>query len=88
MADKIDDGGPAFPVLKKEDTQQFTALGITSKQFTYEGGMSLRDWFAGMATDDDVSDILSRIEISRAAAKYIHADNMIFQRTCKPPTSS
>lgn len=35
MSDKIDDGGPAFP--HSEDDR------------AYQGGMSLRDWFAGQA---------------------------------------
>ena len=35
MADKINDGGPAFPPM--HDPQ------------THVSGMSLRDWFAGMA---------------------------------------
>ena len=36
MSDKINDGGPAFPIQG--------GLGLNSTK-----GMSLRDWFAGMA---------------------------------------
>lgn len=35
MTDKIDDGGPAFPVVDED--------GMASR------GMNLRDWFAGQA---------------------------------------
>ncbi|MFN7611072.1 MAG: hypothetical protein ACK5QX_09095 [bacterium] len=44
MTDKIDDGGPAFPIPE----QQFTdGVMIVSKQGA--DGMSIRDWFAGRA---------------------------------------
>lgn len=40
MADKIDDGGPAFQVFRQH------ALGRVEND---NNGMSLRDWFAGQA---------------------------------------
>ena len=42
MSDQIDDGGPAFPHLRRHIADN-TYIPIA------EGGMSLRDWFAGMA---------------------------------------
>jgi len=42
---KIEDGGPAFPTIRSEYNFPHQAVGI----FTHQTGMSLRDWFAGMA---------------------------------------
>lgn len=42
---KIDDGGPAFPVIPPCDES-----GISEPGYPYPAqGMSLRDWFAGQA---------------------------------------
>lgn len=43
MADKIDDGGPAFP------QHQFVPTGGGAGHWHQAGGMTLRDWFAGQA---------------------------------------
>lgn len=43
MADTRNNGGPAFP------RHQFTPLGQGQGQWSVEGGMTLRDWFAGDA---------------------------------------
>lgn len=73
MADKIEDGGPAFPSLLDEGAK-------------YVEGMSLRDWFAGQAlasawnafdkgyfeSDDPANDI--------AKAAYQQADAMLKAR--------
>ena len=48
MSEKIDDGGPAFPLT--ED-----AVNFKNKDFPMQG-MSLRDWFAGMALQGILSD--------------------------------
>lgn len=39
----IHDGGPAFP------TERFNSYGNGAGVTTRDGGMSLRDWFAGQA---------------------------------------
>lgn len=45
MTKQIDDGGQAFP-----DSLQFSSLGnCANSTAELRGGMSLRDWFAGMA---------------------------------------
>lgn len=71
------DGGPAFP------------SGIW-KDSPY--GMSIRDYFAAKASDNDISEIMARIEnteydglgrintITRQQARYIHADAMLEAR--------
>ena len=46
---KIDDGGPAFPV-ECEFTQDGKVRGLQTGNYSgWETGMTLRDWFAGMA---------------------------------------
>lgn len=71
MANKIDDGGPAFPWHQTVDNQDNL-------------GMSLRDWFAGMA----LCGILGCIrefeggdnKFGRAKVAYEHADAMLKAR--------
>lgn len=46
-ASPIDDGGPAFPVSCVQPGAVADALGVEKDGGVY--GMSLRDWFAGMA---------------------------------------
>ena len=73
------DGGAAYPEQKKYTDchgHEITAL---------EGGMFLRDWFAGTATDGDVEfmkkvlDALKMIS-TPVACRYAHADAMIAER--------
>ncbi len=73
----INDGGPAFPC-------------VDAKGFTSEG-MSLRDWFAANASDDDIENHHRRI-MQRTACrptteqcKYAYADAMIQARTAADP---
>jgi hypothetical protein len=72
----IDDGGPAFP-----GQVDHGAAGIES--FV---GMTLRDYFAAKASEDDIKDILEWKDIlectncSRQEARYIHADAMLKAR--------
>ena len=44
---KIDDGGPAFPTLEQKTSYKHSEQGVD--YMSLEGGMSLRDWFAGQA---------------------------------------
>lgn len=63
------DGGPAFPVEKLK--------------FYDMPGMSLRDWLAGQASEEDIRDMQACKEpgvISRQTARYMHADAMLVQR--------
>lgn len=65
----MNDGGPAFPTN-----------AINNSGFE---GMSLLDWFAGMATDDDLRSIIADSECgnrppcSRSVARFRHADAMV-----------
>ncbi len=65
----INDGGPAFPVHD---------LGIHG---TY--GMSLRDWFAGMAMQAWLSGGARSAEIVVAESAYRYADAMLAAREAK-----
>lgn len=69
---KINDGGPAFPMV--------VVNGFNS--VSPEGGMSLRDWFAGMAMQGciaaDASGGISNGNITEFAYKV--ADAMIAER--------
>lgn len=50
MTSKIDDGGLAFPVVKSSLMRDHAReAGRFTEDYTSEGGMSLRDWFAGQA---------------------------------------
>ena len=73
---KNDDGGPAFPIPY-------------GQIMSIEGmGMSLRDWFAGQATEEDIDahqeyakDIGGMVpKYTREQAKYRYADAMIAAR--------
>ena len=46
MENKIKDGGSAFPTQHEETIH---GKEYSSKHTVYNSGMSLRDWFAGMA---------------------------------------
>jgi hypothetical protein len=64
------DGGLAFPVenIRSENTRT---------------GMSLRDWFAGQATDADINGFIASKswgQVSRSEARYMFADAMLAER--------
>jgi len=75
----INDGGPAFPnpALANEAFSPHCDLS----------GMTLRDWFAGTATDMDVVKYQNWNakehwpEFTRAQARFLYADAMIAART-------
>lgn len=82
---EINDGGPAFPSLPvqmqiDESTGMLSPLGFD--------GMSLRDWFAAAASDNDIASIESDfwddkgewVKRTRAERRYIFADTMIKAR--------
>jgi hypothetical protein len=78
MENKKFDGGPAFPVVFDGNIKS--------------NGMSLRDYFATHASEEDISEIMCRLEntefdgcervfkITRQQAKFIHADAMLKER--------
>ena len=81
---KINDGGPAFPCSTYKD--------IFPNERTRHSGLSLRDYFAAKANEEDIQAVLfihtmkqvpldeNQITISRQQARYIHADAMLKAR--------
>lgn len=77
--DKINDGGPAFPYDNWEGDGQPDC----------NPGMSLRDWFAGMALQGYLSahsghDVMMPDECRTAVRAYGYADAMLEARKPKP----
>ena len=80
------DGGPAFPTGQNANPGNPTPI--------LDNGMSLRDWFAGQATEEDIEAHLggevcveSGRKInkrSRESAKYHYSDAMLAARKEKP----
>ena len=85
MRDTIKDGGPAFPRAGFETTYP------TDKGNPVEG-MSLRDWFAGMALQGICDSLPIRQDLKasntecRARFCYAQADAMLVQREKATPT--
>lgn len=73
MNEKINDGGPAFPMQDWDEC-------IHSRRS--ETGMTLRDWFAGMALQGTVANPVSGGEkwTTLAEAAYTAADAMLSAR--------
>lgn len=67
---KISDGGPAFPVKKWREEGHYE-------------GLSIRDWFAGMALQGMVANpSIGSLETDQFASDaYLYADAMIARRT-------
>ena len=72
------DGGTAFPMASGPEPRVDSATHFNE-------GMSLRVWFAGHATEEDVTHWLEIMQlnkkpVTREEAKYIYADAMIAER--------
>lgn len=68
MADKINDGGPAFP------------MPISNGGYSIIAGMSLRDWFAGMAMQAIVGSFRQTMRGKENARYDSDADLTTFDR--------
>jgi len=69
----IDDGGFAFP------TSSYNRY--TGNYSTPQGGMSLRDYFAATATDEDIKYLLQHNPYTPTQKiRYMHADLMLKER--------
>ena len=77
---KIDDGGPAFPHMKRPRPDLGT--GVT-ETFT-DGGMSLRDWFAGQALRARYGNGSAMTAEDAAHLAYQLADAMLEARRVQP----
>lgn len=86
-----DNGGPAFPGLNAV----FTGLDSDGGE-RYEtepiSGMTLRDYFAAKASEEDIQKfmphhssfqgvaITEHLAVTRQQARYMHADQMLLER--------
>ena len=77
------DGGPAFP-CQVDEVLKWERKGL--EVFTLSGGMSLRDWFAGMALShiagsnfDHITKALPKLN-DIAKECYSYADAMLTER--------
>ena len=78
MSTPINDGGPAFPHFKTDPYSSKVEL-------CPQGGMTLRDYFAGQALAGALADPtcdISPVELAKIA--YREADAMIAEREAKP----
>lgn len=84
MADrkKFDDGGPAFPNEALIDQGYYYPKAVR-----IVGGMSLRDWFAGMALAEVPDPIGEKDAPKTAMLAYAIADAMIALRRSPIPKS-
>jgi hypothetical protein len=73
----IDDGGTAFPIPEHVETD-----GVTMLRREGSPGMSLRDWLAGQALEEDIQWHIrfKSNRITREQARYAYADTMIEAR--------
>jgi hypothetical protein len=74
--DGINDGGPAFP---HRAIAHYVSDGKSGAEpvFTTEGGMTLRDWFAGQA----LAGMVPEAAKNKAEAAYAIADAMLAERS-------
>jgi hypothetical protein len=69
-------GGPAFP----EKRVSVDPLDRDKLRSVYLPGMSLRDYFAAHASEEDIKFYQSAYGCRRESARYKHADDMILER--------
>lgn len=73
MTDKKD-GGPAFPVVGMTQRGDQSFMGV------FNNGMTLRDWFAGMALQGLLSDNINASHDDFAKHAFKYADAMLAER--------
>ena len=64
-----DNGGPAFPCEYEGSTRSDAS------------GISIRDYFATHASEEDIARVLEYNMITRQQARYMHADAMLLERS-------
>lgn len=94
MSAIIDDGGPAFPSEAVISTAFGELNSAKGTRFTIEGGMSLRDYFAGQALAgvvglcvNDARLVNEKVEEMLARKAFLMADAMLEARNKKQEDS-
>ena len=64
-----DNGGPAFPCDYEGSTRSDAS------------GLSIRDYMAIHASEEDIARVLEYNMITRQQARYMHADAMLLERS-------
>ena len=84
MMSEKKDGGPAYPGKRKNGFHIEPIDGMNTQVDDFEDvpGMTMRQWYAGRATDNDVKWMQEILTLndepdSRIAAKFAYADAMI-----------
>lgn len=80
-----DNGGPAFPLQTTVASGMGGTISLTSEHHRMQYGMTLRDYFAAKATEEDIRANMTFGEgyndpQDRAAARFRHADHMLKER--------
>ncbi|MCK5610535.1 hypothetical protein KAR91_52160 [Candidatus Pacearchaeota archaeon] len=79
---KKEDGGPAYPC--KTLQERYRSGNSPAYDEVWDSGISLRDYFAGQASEEDIvehqKDIAEGYSMSRERARYEYADAMIKER--------
>jgi len=76
MSNKIDDGGPAFPVGCEPERVRcsgFDEMERVNRINTERRGMSLRDWYAGMA----MQGFLAGVNMIGPFPKHLENENVL-----------
>lgn len=85
----VNDGGPAYPAFVRERVYRGDADRVGHFESCPQGGMSLRDYFAGQALAGVLSNLSdmrtdARLNLSKFAADYyLMADAMLKAREMK-----
>lgn len=83
-----DNGGPAYPIAVSAGATpgvDFDGTEIKPGTTVYHRGLTVRDYMAIHASDEDVEKILfslvgAEIRPTRQQARYMHADAMLLER--------
>lgn len=78
MSDKHN-GGPVFPQQEEYYTADPVRSGTVKNTIKYPG-MSLRDFFASKANEQDIAFYISAYGCRREVARYKYADDMLKER--------
>ena len=80
MSETINNGGPAFPIA---DPFSVKCPSTDEEALRLRNGMTLRDWFAGMALQGLLASEVRAKYRDFATGSYMLADEMLLERKSK-----